>query len=78
MYSVQAMRVLKKRAQDDAYIIMRDQLSWLEHLPYKQGVTGSNPVFRTTLRRGHTRERWTRSGAGDTTNILVLLCKRPV
>ena len=29
---------------------MRDQLSWLEHLPYKQGVGGSNPSFRTTLR----------------------------
>ena len=26
---------------------MRGQLSWLEHLPYKQGVTGSNPVLRT-------------------------------
>ena len=26
---------------------MRDQRSWLAHLPYKQGVTGSSPVFRT-------------------------------
>ena len=24
------------------------QLSWLEHLPYKQGVTGSSPVVPTT------------------------------
>ena len=27
---------------------MRGQLSWLEHLPYKQGVSGSNPLLRTT------------------------------
>ena len=27
---------------------MRDQRSWLAHLPYKQEVTGSSPVFRTT------------------------------
>ena len=26
---------------------MGDQLSWLEHLPYKQGVTGSSPVEST-------------------------------
>ncbi len=26
---------------------LRGQLSWLEHLPYKQGVTGSSPVLRT-------------------------------
>ena len=26
---------------------MRNQLSWLEHLSYKQGVSGSNPLFRT-------------------------------
>ena len=23
---------------------------WIEHLPYKQGVTGSNPVVSTELR----------------------------
>ena len=26
---------------------MRSQLSWIEHLPSKQTVTGSNPVGRT-------------------------------
>ena len=31
-----------------------------------QSVAGSTPVVGSTLRRGHTRERWTRSGAGDT------------
>ena len=31
-----------------------------------QQVAGSIPVLASNLRRGHTRERWTRSGAGDT------------
>ena len=26
---------------------MGDQLSWLEHLPYKQGVIGSSPISPT-------------------------------
>ena len=28
-----------------------DQLSWLEHLPCKQGVIGSNPIFSTRIFR---------------------------
>ena len=27
--------------------VMGDQLSWLEHLPYKQGVIGSSPISPT-------------------------------
>ena len=34
-----------------------------------QSVAGSIPVVGSTLRRGHTRERWTRSGAGDTMQV---------
>ena len=28
-------------------MVMGDQLSWLEHLPYKQGVIGSSPISPT-------------------------------
>ena len=28
---------------------MGDQLSWLEHLPYKQGVIGSSPISPTII-----------------------------
>ena len=31
------------------------QLSWLEHLPYKQGVTGSSPVVSTNKNETRTR-----------------------
>lgn len=41
----------EKRTQNRFYVFMHDQLSWLEHLPYKQGVTGSNPVLCTIVER---------------------------
>ena len=31
----------------DVSTYLGDQLSWLEHLPYKQGVTGSSPISPT-------------------------------
>ena len=33
--------------------IMGDQLSWLEHLPYKQGVIGSSPISPTIKKFSH-------------------------
>ena len=38
---------LKPNANSFVPCLLRGQLSWLEHLPYKQGVTGSSPVLRT-------------------------------
>ena len=32
---------------DIVKMLMGDQLSWLEHLPYKQGVIGSSPISPT-------------------------------
>ena len=34
------------------FIFLGDQLSWLEHLPYKQGVIGSSPISPTIFFAG--------------------------
>ena len=41
------MKVMDISPIVDLRRFMRDQLSWLEHMPYKHGVSGSNPLFRT-------------------------------
>ena len=38
------------------------QLSWLEHLPCKQGVNGSNPFISTI--------KWAHSSAGQSTRLI--------
>ena len=51
---------------------MHDQLSWLEHIPYKDGVTGPNPVLCTSIPGSAPMAGRSASGPGVNTKYFSL------